>query len=205
MRVLVTSRAAIEAGAAAGADAVISIRPTAIDPEPALDQALIEACGEDSARLLRLRFDDIGMPSYRHFVGPSAQHVAETLDFGRAARQRQAAPLIVVHCEFGRSRSAAIALALLADRAGTGGERDAVAALLANEAEAPLHPNPLIVALIEAQLGWPEGSLDSALAEASTRYMQWRDLWRAVAADPDRYWEIARHALEQRNSGTPPR
>jgi predicted protein tyrosine phosphatase len=203
MRVVVLSRAAIEAGAAHGADAVISIRSTTIEPEPALDQALA-ALGEGDGRLLRLRFDDIGMASYRHFIGPTAAQIAEAISFGRAVRQRVAAPQIVVHCEFGRSRSAAIALALLADRVGTGGEQDAVAELLALQVEVALHPNPLIVALAEAHLGLGQGRLDTALAEVSSRYVQWRDLWRAVEADPDRYWEIARSALDKRNTAPVP-
>jgi protein-tyrosine phosphatase len=39
-------------------------------------------------------------------------------------------PLIAVHCEHGKGRSAAIALALLVDHLGDGRERDAVNALL---------------------------------------------------------------------------
>jgi hypothetical protein len=34
-------------------------------------------------------------------------------------------------------------------------------------------------------------ALDAALVELSPRYLQWRDLWRKIAIDPDAYWEKA--------------
>jgi hypothetical protein len=75
MRIRVLSRAEIEAGGAEGADAVISTRASAEAAEPDLAIALVPATGSESARLLRLSFDDIGMARYGHFVGPSMAQI----------------------------------------------------------------------------------------------------------------------------------
>lgn len=57
MKVRVLSRIEVEAGAAEGADAIISIRGTSHGSERALDLALMQASHGESARLLRLAFD----------------------------------------------------------------------------------------------------------------------------------------------------
>src|ERR1700755_2646920 len=90
MRVRVLSRAEVEAGGAAGeaggaegADAVISIRAPSDSVESGLAVALVQATRGESARLLKLSFDDIGMERYGHFVGPSMAQITETIEFGR--------------------------------------------------------------------------------------------------------------------------
>jgi hypothetical protein len=83
MRVRVLSRVEVEAGGAKGADAVISICASTESVEPDLAIALTQATGNESARLLRRSFDDIGMERYGHFVGPSMVQITDAIEFGR--------------------------------------------------------------------------------------------------------------------------
>ena len=192
MRIKVLSRAEVEAGGAEGADAVISIRAAAPASEPELSAALVQATRGESARLLRLSFDDIGIAKYGHFVGPTIVQVSDAIEFGRSIVHgghlfdgpSAAPPLIAVHCEWGKSRSAAIALALLAEHFGDGHEHDAVNALMRADVEDRMHPNPLVVSLADSCL-FRYGQLDAALAELSPRYVGWRDHWRRIVVDPE--------------------
>jgi predicted protein tyrosine phosphatase len=189
MRVRVLSRVEVEAGGAEGADAVISIRASTEAAEPDLAIALAQATGGESARLLRLSFDDIGMERYGHFVGPSMAQITEVIEFGRRVIDGGSffdgpsvgPPMIAIHCEHGKSRSAAVALALLADHLGDGRERDAVNTLLRGDIENRMHPNPLVIGLADDCL-FRYGRINAALAELSPRYAQWRELWRNIAA-----------------------
>ena len=209
MRIRVLSRMEVEAGGAEGADGVISIRAAGVASEAELATALVQATRGESARLLKLSFDDIGMPTYGHFVGPTMAQVSDAIDFGRAIVDGRhlfdgpsaEAPLIAVHCEHGKSRSAAIALDLLADHYGDGRERDAVNELMRTDVESRMHPNPLVVSLADASL-FRYGRLDAALADLSPRYVSWRDLWRRIVVDPDAYWEQAVRALSHRGRRT---
>lgn len=205
MRVRVLSRIEVEAGGAEGADAVISIRGSTESIERDLTVALAQATRGESARLLRLSFDDIGMERYGHFLGPTMAQVTDAIEFGRDIVHgggffdgpSAEPPLIVIHCEHGKSRSSAIALALLADHLGDRREHDAVNVLLRGDTENRMHPNPLVIGLADACL-FRYGRIDAALVELSPRYAQWRELWRNIAADPGAYWETARRALSKR-------
>jgi predicted protein tyrosine phosphatase len=192
MRVKVLSRREVEAGGAEGADAVISIRPTATEKEPGLALALAQAIRGESARLLRLCFDDIGVAAHGRHVGPTMDQVRDAIQFARSIVEGRSLfdgpspdPLIVVHCEQSKSRSAALAIALLADQLGFGRERDAVSAVLRRDVEGRMHPNPLVVSLADACL-FRYGRIDEALADQSCRYVEWRKLWRTIALAPDR-------------------
>jgi len=205
MRIRVLSRMEVETGGAQGADAVISIRPSAVAAEPELAIALAQAARGESARLLKLSYDDIGMAEYGHFRGPTMAQIADAIEFGRSISDGRhlfdgpgaEPPLIAVHCEHGKSRSAAIALALLADHLGDGREHDAVNALMRADVEGRMHPNPLVVSLADSCL-FRYGRLEAALAELSPRYVKWRELWRQITLDPDAYWEKASRILSQR-------
>ena len=70
-------------GGAEGADAVISIRGSTESAERDLTIALAQATRGESARLLKLAFDDIGMERYGHFLGPTMRQVADAIEFGR--------------------------------------------------------------------------------------------------------------------------
>jgi predicted protein tyrosine phosphatase len=200
MKVRVLSRLEVEAGAAEGADAIISIRGTSHGSGRTLDLALRQASRGESARLQRLIFDDIGIAALDHLVGPSMAEVANAIEFGRNVADGRiffdgpvAQPTIAVHCEHGKSRSAAIALALVADHLGDGREYDAVNVLLRDDIENRMHPNPLIVSLTDACL-FRYGRVDAALAELSPRYRRWRELWHSTSADPGVYKEKLRRA-----------
>jgi predicted protein tyrosine phosphatase len=208
MRVRVLSRVEVEAGGAEAADAVISIRASNESVEPELTIALAQATRGESARLLRLSFDDIGMERYGHFVGPSMSQITDAVEFGRHVMDGSGffdgpsagPPLIAVHCEHGKSRSAAIALALLADHLGVGRERDAVNALLRSDIENRMHPNPRVIGLTDDCL-FRYGRINAALEELCPRFAKWRELWRNIAMDPDAYWEKARPILSKRSRG----
>jgi predicted protein tyrosine phosphatase len=207
MRVRVLSRAEVEAGGAGGADAIISICGSTDASGPELAIALAQATGSESARLLKLSFDDIGMAQYGQLPGPTMAQITDAIEFGRCVVEGQSffdgpvvgEPLVTVHCEHGKSRSAAIALALLADHLGDGRERDAVNTLLRNDFENRMHPNPLVINLTDDCL-FRYGRINTALVEMSPRYARWRALWRDIAADPDRYRERVRRSrpLEKR-------
>ena len=202
MRVRVLSRVEVEAGGAEGADAV---RGATESVERNLVIALTQATRGESARLLKLSFDDIGMERYGHFLGPTMQQVADAIEFGRHVIDGDGffdgpsvePPLIAIHCEHGKSRSSAIALALLADHLGDRREHDAVNVLLRSDIEDRMHPNPLVIGLTDDCL-FRYGRINAALIELSPRYAKWRELWRNIAADPDAYWEKARRVLSKR-------
>jgi predicted protein tyrosine phosphatase len=206
MRVRVLSRVEVEAGGTEGADAVISIRASTEPVEPDLATALAQATGNESARLLRLSFDDIGMERYGHFVGPSMAQITDAIAFGRRAIDggsffdgpSTGPPLIAIHCEYGKSRSAAVALALLADHLGEGRERDAVNMLLRSDLENRMQPNPLVISLTDDCL-FRYGRINMALPELCPRYAKWRELWRNIAGDPDAHWDNARRVLSKRS------
>jgi predicted protein tyrosine phosphatase len=190
----VLSRAEVENGAAEGVDAVISIQGSKGFVRRQLDLALAQATQNESARLLKLYFDDIGLPRYERQIGPTMLHIDEAIAFGRRVRSGEdffdgpstEPPTIAVHCELGRSRSAAIALVLLADFYGDGREQDAANALLRTDVEDRMYPNPLVIDLADASL-FRYGRIDAALTALSPRYKAWRNLWREIAANPDRY------------------
>lgn len=183
LTVMVLSRRQMEMGSADGADAVISIRPSRPVPREALDLACRQAVlGEVDAVLVQ-RFDDIGVTELGKQRGPTDTQLTEALDFTRDLRARVPGGRLAIHCEHGRSRSAALALAVIADGMGPGRETEAVARLMRLDVDNLLQPNPLLVRLADGAL-WRYGALEAALAASCPRYVAWRDHWRRVAADP---------------------
>jgi predicted protein tyrosine phosphatase len=191
-------RAAVEAGEVS-AQALISLTGT-VDRPASIDPALFDG------RVLRLTFDDIpwltwrGGPFNEVFTGPTVDQVAEAMAFAG-----QISDSIAVHCLQGQSRSAGIALAIIADRIRE--PLEAVKMLLATAAAQPsaawpgrltatdvalamiekrptprprprIHPNPGIVRHAETLLNMP-GELDAALIEHSEEYRWWRSQWVA--------------------------
>jgi predicted protein tyrosine phosphatase len=207
MRIRVLSRTEVESGGAEGADAVISIRSSTNATTPDLAIALAQATRGESARLLRLSFDDIATAKLGHRIGPTMLQVTEAIEFGRCVADGRhffdgpvvGSPLIAIHCEHGKSRSAAIALALLADHFGSGREQDAVNALLRTDFENRMQPNPLVISLTDDCL-FRYGRIDAALAALSPQYLHWRTLWRDVRADLDRHREKIRRSMSKRGN-----
>jgi len=209
MRIKVLSRKEVESGEALGADGVISIRRSTSRSEPDLTAALVQATRGETARLLRLSFDDIGLATYRHLVGPTMAQIQEAVEFGRSIIDGRTLfdgpvpdPVVAIHCEHGKSRSSAIALTLLADHHGAGAEQDAVNALMRGDVSDRMCPNSLAVNLADACL-WRYGRLVSALAELSARFHQWRAVWQEIALDPQGTWERAERMVrrKKRDSG----
>lgn len=190
MKIRVVSTSEVLDGAAEGADAIISISSTAMRHVPGLAPALRQATREDCGRLLRLQFDDIGLETYGKWTGAEMEQIARALVFGRDAvtganffegRLRDE-PLVAVHSQRGESRSAAVALGLLADALGEGGEQAAVNALLAADIDTRMSPNPWVVGLIDDCL-FRYGGIDRALSAMSARYAAWKTLWRDLRLD----------------------
>jgi predicted protein tyrosine phosphatase len=207
MRIRVLSRTEVESGGAEGADAVISIRSSTNASTPDLAIALAQATRGESARLLRLSFDDIATAKLGHRIGPTMLQITEAIEFGRRVADGRhffdgpvvGPPMIAVHCEHGKSRSAAIALALLADHFGHGREQDAVNILLRTDFENRMQPNPLVINLADDCL-FRYGRIDAALAALSPQYLHWRTLWRDIRADPDRHREKIRRSMSKRGN-----
>ncbi|PGH59224.1 hypothetical protein CRT60_00905 [Azospirillum palustre] len=198
MKVVVMSQRAVLDGAAEGADAIISIRGTAPDETVRdLDLACHQAVLGDVDGVLRLTFEDTGIPTYGLYTGPTMNDVVTAIDFGRRVRDQHPEGMLAVHCLHGRSRSTAIALALIADTLGPGREDDAVRLLLAQDAESRMHPNPLIVSMADAAL-LRLGALDEALSAACPRYVTWRAFWAEARLDPEGHWAKTRKAKFRR-------
>lgn len=110
---------------------------------------------------LVLRFEDVDRDDGRVWA-PSDSDVSEGLAF--AARHRQGS--LLVHCRHGVGRSAAMALAILADRLGPGREAEAVRLLFSIRPEAT--PSLVLVGKADSVLG-RSGALASSLAEFESR------------------------------------
>ena len=169
-------RETIESGRVT-ADALISIGADErnLDRDAQFDVAKF---GGDDA-VIRAYFDDLPLTEWtdrhgRRWYGPTAADIERLLAFGR----RLQAADIAVHCLHGRSRSAAVALMLIADRLGPGGEALAVDLLLAHgEAHGiRVQPNPQIVVLADNLLG-RRRALVTALGERCEQARTWREYW----------------------------
>lgn len=100
-------------------------------------------CGK---RQLVLKFDDVVSDNHGRRA-PEIEQVAGALSFARKFHGGK----LLVHCEMGVSRSAGLALAILAERHGRGCEKEAVAHLLRIRPVASC--NPRIVAIADELLG----------------------------------------------------
>lgn len=108
-----------------------------------------------------MKFDDVVSDLHgRH--PPQERQIAEALTFARKFPDRR----LLVHCEMGVSRSAAVALAILAERHGPGREHEAVAHLLQIRPVASC--NELIVAFADELLK-SEGRLTAAWKQADEK------------------------------------
>ena len=111
--------------------------------------------------LLELEFEDALRPSLDCALPPTEQHVRQAIEF--AAPLRESTGELLVHCEKGQSRSAAIAIALLASWLGPGEEAQAIRAGFA--ALSRPWANPLLIDLADAVLE-RSGALAAAFTQA---------------------------------------
>lgn len=131
---------------------------------------------------LVLRFEDADIDDGRVWVAKDAD-ILSALDFARSVGD---AGSLLVHCEHGIGRSAAISLAILADRLGPAREREAVSELFRLRPEAV--PNLPAVSAADRVLG-RGGSLAGALldAEAALPEMAEKRRRRADLFEKHRY------------------
>ncbi|MBP0447830.1 hypothetical protein J8J14_24110 [Roseomonas sp. SSH11] len=138
------------------------------------------------SRVLRLRFDDVPLHEFtalgRRWIGPTREQVLAAITFGRECRAAGVEE-VAVHCLHGRSRSTAIALALIADAYGRGGEGAAVEALLARDLTGKASPNIGIVRFADEILGRGR-AIEDALADKVPRFVTWRAFWEERGLSP---------------------
>lgn len=115
----------------------------------------------DGIPQLVLRFDDVIVDS-SHQKAATRQQIQRALDWAREWRDGK----LLVHCEMGVSRSAAIATAIIADYLGEGAEDQAVARLLSIRPVAAC--NPLIIAQADGILS-RQGALVRAVEHSDRR------------------------------------
>ena len=169
LSVRVVPRYLVETGRTPSSDGLVSLT----DPEKP-DAAVPPGAAK---ALLRLRLDDHVAPvPGKAVVLATEADVQAVCGFARAtvegAVRDGLSAVMTFHCEQGVSRSAAMALAVLADHAGPGREEEAVAALM--RAFTHLAPNPLIVRLADAVLE-RRGALVAALKawQATSPHGEW--------------------------------
>lgn len=136
-------------------DAIISLQ----DPKAKTNRKLVFNKGPIPPRLV-IEAEDFDHADRGVMVATPAQ-VAKILAFGR----EHAAGSLLVHCMHGVGRSAAAALAVLADRMGPGEEAAVYARILALRPE--ITPNLVIVAIADDLLG-RNGALVTAVADGET-------------------------------------
>lgn len=105
-------------------------------------------------RQLVLAADDV--VDAGHPLAPRRHHVRAAMRFARGFRDAR----LLVNCHMGISRSVALAMAVLADRLGPGGEQEAVERVVAIRPVAT--PNRLILALADELLGRGGALVDAA-------------------------------------------
>ena len=178
-------RAVVESGAIA-ADALISIRPAEQNAHLFPPVAIPEG---RFGSVLVLPFDDIPCTSWKDgrtgtvWLGPTETHLANAIAFARGVFAVEPEAFIAVHCEQGKSRSAAVALAVTADRLGSGNEEEAVRLLLENDVEQQRCFNPLLVRLADRLLG-RGNAIETALERRCAPFVTWRRYWTRKDALP---------------------
>lgn len=168
------------------AEALVSVSGTDY-PVPQIDPALF------SNRVLRLTFDDIPNAAWtdhngRAWTGPSEDQVAQVLEFtARVEKESRWGGTVAVHCLHGRSRSAALAIAINAQSRGPGQEDAAVSATLRGCSLTSREPmeavlerlsgNPGIIRMADRLLG-RNGAIEAAMDRAIPRFTTWKTYWR---------------------------
>lgn len=129
----------------------------------------------------KMVFDDIPWPIWtdpngKTWNGPKEEHVQSVLEFIRKGLPNTRSVDIIVHCYKGKSRSAAIALAIMADQLGPGGEEEAVRRLLQHDHAQKICCNPGIIAITDNLLQ-RQGAIERALRRACPPFNTWKNYW----------------------------
>lgn len=136
---------------------------------------------ENFEEILFLTFDDIPVPTLKkdgkQLKGPTREDVEKAIAFGLSLRERhpEESTLLAVHCQAGKSRSAAIALAInmaLNPRQ----IEDVVASLLQYDTNYQMCFNPRIIALTD-NIFQTGGALNRALDKLCPAYRSWKKYW----------------------------
>ena len=133
-------------------DAVLTIE----DPNARLGDRLRFTTQPAPAHLV-LQFEDVDTDAFGYATATNEQ-IAQAIAFGRSHADKS----LLVHCFHGVGRSAAIALAIIADRLGPGREMDAVNILYAQRPQAM--PNLVALSKADTLLGRNEKLLSTVLA-----------------------------------------
>lgn len=138
-------------------DAVLTIEDPNAKPADRL-----RFSNETTTKHMVLKFEDVDSERFGYATA-SRDQVREAIEFGR----EHADGTLLVHCMHGVGRSAACALAIIADRMGPGRETEAVTELIAMRPDAT--PNLIVVYHADDILG-SGGALKAAVTafEAST-------------------------------------
>jgi predicted protein tyrosine phosphatase len=169
------SRADIESGSVSS-DGLISITGTN-QLQARVESSLFKN------RVLRLVFDDIPNAAWVGkdgilWHGPAPSQLVQALEFARHIHSQATSDTIIsIHCEKGRSRSAAIALAIVADSIGIGKEMEAVDFILkVVEPNRKIQFNPGLIRMADKVLD-RDGALERAAEQLCPRFVSWRNYW----------------------------
>lgn len=131
--------------------------------------------------VLYLNFDDIPFESFRGsgtiFYGPNMEDLRSSLSFAKKVKCEFDSEdlLIAVHCQAGKSRSAAIALAINIQDSG-GNEEEVVRNLLLYDPNKQMCFNPRIIEIADILLNG-EGKINAALEKLCPAYVTWKKYW----------------------------
>jgi predicted protein tyrosine phosphatase len=173
MEVMVFPRKEIENDMAA-ADALISIRAPG-DNSIKIDPTLFDN------EIFILEFDDVPVLEWtddkgRTWHGPTEKQITDVLNFYRDLISRKKIEFIALHCQQGKSRSAAIALTIMADFLGKGREAEAVESVLLHDHEHKLCFNPGIIRMADKILN--QGTaIENALELRCQPFKKWKKYW----------------------------
>jgi predicted protein tyrosine phosphatase len=173
METMAYSRKQIEQGIVA-ADALISIRAPG-DNSIKIDPTLF------GNEIFVLEFDDVPKLEYvddkgRKWIGPTEKQISDVMEYCRVLLKRKTVDFIAVHCQQGKSRSAAIALVILVDHLGPEREDEAVEMLLRQDPEERLCFNPGIIRMADKLLN-RNGAIEKALELRCRPFKTWRRYW----------------------------
>jgi predicted protein tyrosine phosphatase len=134
---------------------------------------------EEYKHVLLLDFDDIPFDTYQKgeetYYGPTKEHVNKAIAFSNKVKEDNI-DFIAVHCTAGKSRSAGIALAILASHLGEGNEELAVKSLLLHDKDQQMCFNPKIITLADEILNGKK-LLDKELNNHCPAYVSWKKYW----------------------------
>jgi predicted protein tyrosine phosphatase len=160
---------------------LISISPS--DPKVIEAEIPKEKFGE----ILVLRFDDIPVESLDDMKGPTVEHLEAAIAFAKGLWSKETEgggpTQIAVNCMAGKSRSAAIALAINAahtkETLGNGHEENVVRSLLFHDPNQQMCFNPKIVDDTDRLLE-NGGALHQALHKLCPPARGWRHYWEKI-------------------------